>query len=423
MKTGNPISGEGARKDSGPKTMNLPSSEPLPNDINELPPARQRHIRRQPRSASLAERQLLLESLLDLTAPTLTFILLSMIGAAAVGAALYFDDPAILVLACVLFPFLTPILSFSLLPITQKFSHATKSLLILAILLMLTFGAGIFAGYQQKTITLQNIDLFRFSGLYWVDLTIVGLSALFGVLIFQRQGKLPRLIGVLLAYEILVPIAVAGFGFPLGSAQLWPSALLVGITHFGIACVVGVFAFLVFGFNPKKTLGWFLALTPVILTLALFALSLNMQINRAQPEGQGLNISIPSPAPTHTPSSRTTKKALTSSTEETATLSPTNTTLPSATTTKTPTDTPTPSPTTFWGVINSPSGTVIRESPSYDSLVVGYTNFGDPIEVLEQYTHIDATIWYRVRNATGDVGWLSSVLVETQTPTPSPTPE
>ena len=127
MKTGNPISGEGARKDSGSKTMNLPSSEPLPNDINELPPARQRHIRRQPRSASLAERQLLLESLLDLTAPTLTFILLSIIGAAALGAALYFDDPAILVLACVLFPFLTPILSFSLLPITQKFSHATKS--------------------------------------------------------------------------------------------------------------------------------------------------------------------------------------------------------------------------------------------------------------------------------------------------------
>jgi hypothetical protein len=51
--------------------MSLPSSEPLPEDINDLPPARQRHIRRLPRSATPAERQILLDSLVELSAPSL----------------------------------------------------------------------------------------------------------------------------------------------------------------------------------------------------------------------------------------------------------------------------------------------------------------------------------------------------------------
>ena len=54
--------------------MSLPSSQPLPDDINELTPARQRHLRRMPRSASPAERDILMESLLSLTATAIGFL-------------------------------------------------------------------------------------------------------------------------------------------------------------------------------------------------------------------------------------------------------------------------------------------------------------------------------------------------------------
>ena len=109
--------------------MSLPSSEPLPDDIHELPPARQRHLRRMPRAASPAEWEILLESLLNLTRPTLEFFLLSLLGAAASGAALYFNEPLLLIVALVLLPFINPIFNLALYPASRKLGYALKSLI------------------------------------------------------------------------------------------------------------------------------------------------------------------------------------------------------------------------------------------------------------------------------------------------------
>ena len=397
--------------------MSLPSSEPLPVNINELPPARQRHIRRRPRSASIAERQILLESMRQLTTPTIQYFLLSLVGSIIVAAALFFDEPVILLAAVVVFPFINPILDIALLPTTLKWFHALKSIVSLIILLLLTFSISALAGWLQKAFEFSTIGVYRFSTPYWVDLAIVILSTYFGTLIFLRQGKLPRLAGVLLAYQILVPLAVAGFSFPLGAAQLWPGALVVSITHLTISILVAIFALIILGFSPKGTLGWLIALGAMLLTLSVLIGSLlhsGILVNNSIP------ISTPIPSPTYANTEVPAAELIHTSTLPAPTITATQS-LPSLTASPsvTSTLTPTPEPTTFFAVIDSLTGGVIREAPSFDSVVVGYVNDNEIVEILEIDESQGRAIWYFVETIRGDTGWLTVSLTKTQTPTPS----
>ena len=130
-------------------SMSLPSSESLPNDINDLPPARQRHIRRQPRSVSLAEQQILLDSLIKLTTPTPAFFIRALLGAVTLGCAFYLQNLALLVVAIVVFPFQTPLFGLALYPLTLNAKHAVKALVSTLLLILLSFAAGILAGLFQ----------------------------------------------------------------------------------------------------------------------------------------------------------------------------------------------------------------------------------------------------------------------------------
>ncbi len=399
--------------------MSLPSSERLPNDINDLPPARQRHIRRQPRSASLAERQILLDSLFKLTAPTPAFFLKAFLGALAVGGAIYLNDPTILIVALVILPFHTPLFGLALFPTTLKFKHLLHAFVSLLILLVLTSGTGAVAGLFHVIPTPDRLNIYRFSGLYWLDLAILGISVLVSSLILLRQGQVPRGMGVLLAYTLLIPIAVAGFGLTSGQPQLWSGALFVSFIHLGIALVLAMLAFLILGFPPSKTLGWMLVIVTLMVTFALISASLNFSVHQA---GQ---------SPPLSPSA--TVQAISSNTPEAdASEKPTLTEIiisegftpswtPSTpTNTPPPTQTATPEPTPFWGIVASTTGAVIRENPSFDSLVVAYANDGDLIEILDQETASDNSRWLQVRTEAGSTGWMLGSLVNTQTPTPTP---
>ncbi len=400
--------------------MSLPNSEPLPESINELPPARQRHIRRQPRSASLAERQLLLESLLTLTAPTLDFFLLSLIGSIAAGAALYFDDPAILVFTLVLLPFIKPVFDLALLPASRKVFPRLKSLISLAILFALVIAAGVLAGWLRKEFPPTNIPIFRFSAPYWLDLVIVGVSAIMGVFVMIRKGDLPRLIGVLLAFEILFPLAIAGFSFPLGASQLFPGAFLVSLTHLGLAVLLATITFFALGFSPNNLKGWAFLLLPVLLILGGLLLNL--------PKIPGFTSKILEPSPTpnftatasNTPLPQATASRTVSLKSPTRTASPSLTTTPSPSETQTPTQTQTPEPTTYLAIVEAENGAVIRESPTFDAPVVGYLDNNDAIEVFDVTTSQEGSLWYRVSSPDGQNGWLLASLVNTQTPTPTP---
>lgn len=400
--------------------MNLPNSEPLPENISELPPARQRHIRRQPHSASLAERQLLLESLLSLTAPRLNFFILSLLGSITLGAALYFDDPAVLIGAIVMLPFLKPAFGLALLPASRKATPAHKSLISLLILLVLTFTSGLLAGYLQKEFSPRNITLYRFSAPYWLDLTIVSISAILSAFVMIRKGALPRLIGVPLAYEILLPLAVAGFSFPLGTSDLFPSGLLVGLAHLGLLVLLAAITFFALGFGPKKPLGYSFILLPVLLIAGGLLLTLPNLPKFAETKLAPSKTPTLPADPSNTPVPTATKTETTYIMIHTQTSLPTHTPSPSPSETQTTTQTATPKPTTYGAVVEAAQGAVMRDSPTFDAPVVGYLNNGDAIEIIEVTTSEEGTLWYWVSTLTGQNGWLLGSLINTQTPTPTP---
>ena len=403
--------------------MSLPNSEPLPEYINELAPARQRHIRRRPRMASLAERQLLLESLLALTAPTLNFFLLSLLGSITLGAALYFDDPAVLILALILLPFFKPVFGLALLPAARKASHALKSLVSLLILLVFVLSAGILAGWLKKEFAPANINMYRLSVPYYLDLAMVSLSAVFGVFVMIRTGRLPRLVGVLLSYEILLPLAAAGFGFPLGTAQVFPGALLVSLAHLGLAFLLGASTFFLLGLGPRRMAGWFFLLVPLLLAMSGLLLSLPefpaFITENFRPSATPSPTAIPSNTPIRLVSATSTINVTLPPTL-TKTHGPTQTHTPEPTETRTPTQTQTPQPTSFWALVDTPQGAVLRESPTFDSPITGYLNNGDTVEILDVVTSVEGSLWYRVSTLGGQKGWLLGSLVNTQTPTPTP---
>lgn len=398
--------------------MSLPSSERLPDDINDLPPARQRHIRRQPRAASTAERQILLDSLIKLTAPTPSFFLRALFGALAIAGAFYLNDPVILIIAIVVLPFNGPIFSLALFPITLNGKQALKSLVSLLILLMLTIGAGALSGSLQVLPAPNRLTIYRFSALYWLDLAILGVSVLLSVLVLLRQGQLPGGLGVLLSFTLLIPLAVLGFGLATGQTQLWHGAFFVSFAHLGLAYILSVLAFLILGFPPKKTIGWLLTIVALMVTFALMSISLNLSLQQVpisqltSPTPTRLTISSPTPSAealsTAPPTSTSTRMEITA----TWTLSPSPQ--------NTPTSTPTFEPTAYWGLVDSALGAVIRESPSFDAPVVGYTNDGDRIEILGEINPTGNSRWFNVRTESGNTGWMLGSLVKTQTTTPAP---
>lgn len=396
--------------------MSLPSSEPLPDDINELPPARQRHIRRRPQSSSLAERQILLDSVIQLTCPSLNFFLLGLLGALTIGITIYLDEPLLLLVALAILPFLTPIFALAIFPATLKWSQGFKSLISLVLLLILVFTSGVLAGWLRKT-PLTNIRLDRFFTLNWLDLAVVLIATIVAVVILLRKGSQPKLVGVLLTCEILVPLATAGLALPLGIRQLWPGALLVCFIHLGLSIIIGVITFLILGFPPKRFAGWLLILLPSALVAGMLAIKYHLNWEVKQPATLPSPTSMPSRLPSQTASPKAVSSYTPSLPEPTKTITHTSTVSPSPTITLTPSTTPTPLPTTYWVVVNSLTGAVLRESPDFDAPIINYVNNGDVIEIFDTMRSQDNNLWLWVRTQSGERGWLLGSLVITQTPT------
>ncbi len=398
--------------------MSLPSSEHLPDNIHDLPPARQRHLRRMPQAASLAEWEILLDSLLDLTGPTLEFFLLALLGAAASAAALYFNEPVLLILALALFPFNTPVFNLALLPASRKLGPALKSLISLIAPVVLSFGAGLLVGGLAPQTAPAQLLLDVFNAPYWPNLAAVAGGAAFCSLVLLRQDRLPRLAGAILSYEIFLPLTVAGFGLFSGAVGFWPGSLLTALVHLGLAIVAATLTFVLVGFAPKALSGWALGLIPLALTLVFLIAAL---LSAGQ-------IVLPwapqpaAPAPTATPA--LTEKAFepTGSAETpltpTATLQPTTSPSPTPRPSATASPTPSPTPTVIVGIVVSERGAVVREEPSTSALIVTYVYDGDAVSLIGEYLNGNS-LWYQVQTATGEIGWMLGSLLETPVPTPT----
>ncbi len=428
--------------------MNLPTSEPLEDDLK---PARRRRQSRMVLPDPGDDRARQLDELGLRVTPGAEFFLFALLSGLIFGAALFFDSMALAVLAALAVPFMGPVLGLSIASVagsTRYFLRSLGSLLTggLIFFLSATLAGWITrlvppAGYEQTAARLQlsGPDLF---------LLTVGV-ALSTFLLVRSSSQRPMVSGVALAYEIYLPLGAAGFALTSESGLPWTAGLLVFAVHLLLATLVGILTLIILGLRPLRSSAYLLAGgyalagmgIAFLLTGQAFTLPSFPPIAQAALASPAeLPSATPAPARTLSPAPRQPAQATPTQTAPAPTLSATDTpqpvtdpplldasATPSATPThtlvptSTPTQTVTPQATPVWARINAKdgNGAYIREKPSYDAAVVQPLLNGYMVQVLEDVTDSDHTIWVKVRTDTGKEGWIVRSLLATATPAPA----
>jgi hypothetical protein len=92
--------------------MTIPTSQPIPEDNGS--PARRRRERRQFSPSNTSQRAALLDHLAEKSIPSFDFFVFCFLGGLLLGAAALLDSPALLILAALAAPCLTPVAGLSL---------------------------------------------------------------------------------------------------------------------------------------------------------------------------------------------------------------------------------------------------------------------------------------------------------------------
>jgi hypothetical protein len=300
---------------------------------------------------------------------------------------------------------------------------------VLLVAAVVPFIAGALVGWLAPGAGYSNLALIHFARPYWLDAVLVAAGAVFSSVVILRQDRLPRLAGALLSYEILIPLAIAGYGLVTGHPLFWPGSLLTALLHIGLALVVSIFTFIILGILPDSLTGWLITILPLALSLALLTATLFLI-----PQGAPLlpeATATATQAPTLTPSPKAVEATATvTEYPPTATLAftptqtatepditPTMGTITPTLDTPTATATPTLAPTETVGIVYAENGAVVREGPDFSNPVVAYVYHGERITILGEATS-GYTLWYEIEKSTGEVGWLLGSLVRIPTPSP-----
>lgn len=392
--------------------MNLPTSEPLPPEEHNLPPARRRRRKRLVLPEAEGERAEFLASLAYQATPSVEFFVLSLLCGLIIGAACLTNLPALFVLAALLSPFLGPVAGLSLASVFGSRRFFVQMLGSIAISTALVFlGSGLaglgytlFPGIKiQQALYHAHLSLIDF-----IVLSGGAISAVF--LLVKHPSQRPVISSIALSYELFLPLGVAGFGLTSGINGLFPDGLIVFIVHLAWAALIGTATFFLLGLRPTTVFGYTLSSTLLLISLiALIAIS-----------GIGTAMSTELAMPTHPPTMTLSPSlsATLSNTPKppTTTPTPTNTLVP----TRTPTQTLSPQPTPVWGKINAyeGDGAFIRSEPRNDAQAVKILSNGSIVEILPEVEKNSSGIWVHVRAPDGETGWIRRILLITATAAP-----
>ena len=362
------------------------------------------------------------------------YYLFSFLCGLVLAAAILLDNPAIYILAALLAPFMAPVVGLGFAAVVGSFRFFLQSLGSLLIGCGLVFAAGAIGGWISKLI--PNLVLTQAH--YHVNFTLPDFILLtIGILLaIYLMVKVPKnrslVASVALAYEIYIPIGLAGFGLTSGYNGLIPQGLeVVGLWLAWVILIGTVFlAFL--KIRPATFFGYLL--TAVILAAALYTLLTNSAFGKAlqnqmrkteatsslaasNPTTTIAGASEPAQTPTFTPAPGTTP---TSQTLSDAT--PTNTIAP----TFTPTETITPAPTAYYAKVYSTTSTGVwmRSAPSF-SATGTMLSVGTLVEIVDPNpTLAEGIMWIQIRVKDAGpqydkMGWIAQSLLETATPSPN----
>jgi uncharacterized membrane protein len=392
--------------------MSLPTSEPLPPDDYNLRPARKRQRQRLLVPSDLGEKTRFIQELARQSIPSVGFFFYILVSGLILVAALLLNAPALYILAALVAPFMVPLIGLALAGVVGSplfFLQAAGGLGISAVIYFL---CGVLAGWLTQFFPFLPADQAMFHTQFSAaDAVLLTLGA--GVTMFmmvRTPDRKPLVAGVALAYEILIPVGVAGFGLIKGGSGLWPDGLVVFTVHTAWAVLFSALMLVVMGLHPRSLLGYTYAFGSTLLLLgAAVAVAIS---------GLGTALSARLALPTFTPTVTSTPTlTLTPSmtpVPPTATSTPTKTLVP----TLTPTITDTPAPTSVWAKVWADyKGAVMRESPSYQAKVVK-SMLNETLVILlpDPPINSEGALWYHVRIVSGETGWMVRTLLMTATP-------
>jgi len=399
--------------------MSIPTTELHPDDPDSLPPARRRRARRLLAPLEADERAALTDQLASRAAPSFDFFLLSLIAGIVICIGFLIDIPAFLVLGAALAPLMAPVIGIALGTVIGSVAYFLRSLTGFIIGCLFVFLAGWVGGLLAKDWLTSNLSQAHLHAqLSWANFLVLAVGAILTALSIARSGQdgvlsHSALTSVALAYELYLPLVVAGLGLGTGIPYLFPDGLVVFALHLAWAVLLGALALAILGFRPLTLFGYTLGGAVTLLCVILvFGIS---GAGAAFGAKIGLPTPIPSPTPTLTPTATYTPTPL----PPTPTLTPTLTNTP----TLTPTFTPTPTATPVFLLVppDLSEGARIRSEPGGETVTFLRSNtllILIPDEPVEK----DGKVWLHVMTQDGVQGWIirSILIVVTATPVPTP---
>jgi len=406
--------------------MSIPKTDQFPDDPDNLSPARRRRARRGLIPEDLVEIAENIESLAYQTIPSFDFFLFSLLSAAIITVSILADSPVLLILGALTAPVMAPFIGIPLGTATGSlrfFSQRLAGSLVASGFVLLV---GILGGYATFVLKTPQVQFLYYNArVSWTHFVLLLFGTIFSILAFKKEGQIPVLPSLAIAYELYVPLALAGFGFGSGQPHLWPDCLVLFGIHLAVLAISGTIVFLILGIKPLKFIGYtFGSLVIILIIVALIGLSSAGAIVTGK-------IALPTPLPSSTPTSTPAPPSPTP-TETPIPPTPTLTaTVPTATITPQPTasSTITPKPTPVYAEIAVPDsyeGAIVRREPRFDpgNILASLIN-GTVVEILDPSPTFDEESnlnWLNIRfiNEDGDPqeGWVVERLLLVATPQP-----
>ncbi len=389
--------------------MSLPMNEPLPPPGSTLPPARRRRTKRQLFPYENGEREVFLTDLARRIVPTGDFFIFSLLAGIVLVVAIFTDAPAIFILAALLSPFMGPALGLGLATVVGSGRFFLQCLVGILLGSLIVFGCAALGGLASRFFP----DLILTNSLFhtyfaWPDFLLLTVgAALSTYLLVRNPNTRPLVASVAIAYELYIPIAVAGFGITSRVAGMWPDGLIVYLVNLAWTALVVTIVLVLMRLRPQTPFGYGLALSIVLICIVILIALLGFGSTVST------QLALPTPVPSGTPVPTVT---------ETPTLAPTGTETPTPTLIPTSTETPTLTvePTLAQAYIKAPdsTGAIIRESPNFGAKVIASLLNGYLVVILPDSFDDGTTSWTHVRLNDGRDGWIVRDLLSTATPAP-----
>ncbi|MDO9122011.1 MAG: DUF389 domain-containing protein [Anaerolineaceae bacterium] len=373
--------------------------------INE---SRRRRTRRVIVPSGRTERAIYVNEIASRLVPAIDYYLFSLLCAVVLGAAILLDHPAIYILAALLAPFMAPLVGLGLSTAVGSFKFFGQSLGGLAIGSAFVFIGGLLSGWISKLIPdfYPNQALFHTS-VSIPDLILLAVGTVLAIYLTVRVPKQRSLVAsVALAYEVYIPIGVAGFGLASKMPQFFLPALRTAGINILLVILIGAIVLAFLKLRPFTFFGFLL--TAILLGATAYTLIMSSAIktelsNGSSPSAVSATPTLKNPGVTQYTE---TPKPPTATVPIPANATATNTLVP----TRTPTITNTPKPVAVWATINEPLGVYLREGPCVDdvrcpkiALAIGYER---PVQVL---SFSEDNKWAQVRVEDGREGWISII--------------